>query len=367
MAARIVLRGSGLHRLGQLVLFGLVALFLLRAGLTWSRTGLGLLTDAIILATVVTGLNLITGYTGQISLGHSAFFGAGGYTTAILIDRHGWSPGWTFVISALVCFAIGCVVGLPALRLKGVYLALVTLGLAVAFPALLNYQYLVDTTGGASGITNLQYLPPEWTPFDGRAELHKWLFWLALVLFLLCGLVASNILRSRIGRAMIAVRDNETAAAVMGVNRAVTKTVVFGLSAAMAGIAGSMFAIKLTLVEPIIPLFTILGSIVFLVAMVIGGAATTWGPFVGALAYTYVNDWARTQGEERSIDGLGGVIFGVLLILLARFAPFGVVGALRRGRARLVRVVPRPPVAAATVAAGVADVVPDGEAPAAPA
>jgi branched-chain amino acid transport system permease protein len=363
MAPRIVLRGSGLHRLGQVLLFGLVALFLLRAGLTWSRTGLGLLTDAIILATVVTGLNLITGFTGQISLGHSAFFGAGGYTTAILIDRHGWSPGWTFFLSALVCFAIGCLVGLPALRLKGVYLALVTLGLAVAFPALLNYKYLVDTTGGATGIKNLQYLPPEWTPFDGRADLHKWIFWLALTLFLLCALVASNILRSRIGRAMIAVRDNETAAAVMGVNRAVTKTVVFGLSAAMAGIAGSMFAIKLTLVEPIIPLFTILGSIVFLVAMVIGGAATTWGPLIGALAYTYVNDWARTQGEERSIDGLGGVIFGVLLILLARFAPFGVVGA------RLVRVVPKPPVpaAAATVSPAVPDVVSDGETPAAPA
>jgi branched-chain amino acid transport system permease protein len=366
---RIVLRGSGLHRLGQLLLFGLVALFLLRAGMTWSRTGLGLLTDAIILATVVTGLNLITGYTGQISLGHSAFFGLGGYTAAIAMDRHGWTGGWTFPAAAVVCFVIGCIVGLPALRLKGVYLALVTLGLAVAFPALLNYRNVVEFTGGATGVKNLSYLPPEWTPFDGRADLHKWNFWLALTLFLIAALVASNMIRSRIGRAMVAVRDNETSAAVMGVHTSVVKTVTFGLSAAIAGVAGAMFAIKLTLVEPIIPLFTILGSIVFLVAMVIGGAATTWGPLVGALAYTYVNDWARTQGEERSIDGLGGVIFGVLLVLLARFAPFGVVGAFRRGRARVVRVVPRPPRVppAATVDGATNDATPEGEAPMAPA
>ncbi len=349
---RIVMRGSALHRTGQLVLFGGFALFFLRAGLGWNRTGLGLLTDAIILATVVTGLNLITGYTGQISIGHSAFFGLGAYTTAILVDSYGWTHGWTFPVAAILAFALGVVVGLPALRLKGIYLALVTLGLAVAFPALLNYKYLVDFTGGALGIKNLTYLPPSWTPFEGRGELHKWLFWLSLGIFLLTALVASNMIRSRMGRAMVAVRDNETAAAVMGVDRSVVKTVTFGISAAMAGVAGSLFAVKLTLVEPVIGLFTILGAITFLVAMVIGGAASTWGPLVGALFYTYVNDFARTQGEQRDIDGLGGVIFGVLLILLARFAPFGVVGLLRKARAKVVRVVPKPP--AALAAAGAA-------------
>jgi branched-chain amino acid transport system permease protein len=349
---KVIQRGSLLHRAGQVLLFGAVALFFWRAGTGWSRTGLGMLTDAIHLAIVVTGLNLITGYTGQISIGHSAFFGLGGYTTAMLMDKRDWSPGWTFPAVIAICFVVGVIVGLPALRLKGIYLALVTLGLAVAFPALLNYDKLVDFTGGAVGIKDLTYLPPEWTPFDGRADLHKWHFWLALTVFLICALLASNMLRSRIGRAMVAVRDNETAAAVMGVNRAVVKTVVFGISAAMAGIAGSLFALKLTLVEPAIGFFTILGSITFLVAMVVGGAASTWGPIVGAFAYTYISDWARTTGEERDIAGLAGVLFGVLLVLLARFAPFGVVGGLKILRSKFLLVVPRPP---GRALAGVAD------------
>jgi branched-chain amino acid transport system permease protein len=349
---RVIHRGSVVHRVAQLVLFGAVGLFMLRAGMTWSRTGLGMLTDAVHLAIVVTGLNLITGYTGQISIGHSAFFGIGGYTTALLMDKRDWTPGWTFPIVLVICFVLGVIVGLPALRLKGIYLALVTLGLAVAFPALLNWERLRDFTGGAVGIKNLQYLPPEWTPFDGRGDLHKWMFWLAVGVFLICSLLASNLLRSRIGRAMVAVRDNETAAAVMGVNRAVVKTVVFGLSAAIAGIAGSLFTLKLTLVEPAIGYFTILGSITFLVAMVVGGAASTWGPLVGALVYTYVSDWARTTGEENDIAGLGGVLFGVLLVLLARFAPFGVVGGLKILRSKVLVVIPRPP---GSAHAGVAD------------
>lgn len=339
---RVVERGSLPHRLGQLLLFGSFAAFLLWRGLTADRPSLGLLTDAIILAIAVTGLNLITGFTGQISIGHSAFFGIGAYTTAILIDR-GWTPGWTFPVAAIVAFVIGCIVSLPALRLKGIYLALVTLGLAVAFPAMLNYKHLNGLTHGALGIKNLTYLPPEWTPFNGRADLHKWHFWLATGVLVIVSLVASNLLRSRIGRAMIAVRDNETAAAVMGVDRARVKTVVFGLSAAMTGIAGSLFAVKLTLVEPAVSQFTLLGAIGFLVAMVIGGTAATWGPLVGALAYTYINDWAKSQGEQHDIAGLAGVIFGIVLILIARFAPFGVVGALRKLRAKFVRVVPKLP------------------------
>jgi branched-chain amino acid transport system permease protein len=345
---RIVHRGTALHRLGQILLFGAVALFFLRAGTSWSRTGLGMLTDAIHLAIVATGLNLLTGFTGQISIGHSAFFGMGGYTTAMLMDKRDWTAGWTIPVVIVGCFVLGVIVGLPALRLRGIYLALVTLGLAVAFPALLNYRELRDFTGGAIGIKNLSYLPPEWTPFEGRADLHKWNFWLAVTAFAICALVASNLLRSRMGRAMVAVRDNETAAAVMGVNRAVVKTVVFGISASMAGVAGSLFALKLTLVEPAIGLFTILGSITFLVIVVVGGAASTWGPLVGAIAYTYVSDWARDRGEANNIAGLAGVLFGALLIVLARFAPFGIVGGLKILRSKVVLVVPRPPTVAAT-------------------
>jgi branched-chain amino acid transport system permease protein len=167
--------------------------------------------------------------------------------------------------------------------------------------------------------------------------------------------------RSRIGRAMVAVRDNETAAAVMGVNLFSVKTVVFGLSGAIAGVAGSLYGLKLTLVEADVPLFGLFGSVTLLVAMVVGGAAQNWGPFVGAMFYVFVNDFARTVGEEPSeslllgwlvdegtkVNGLGGVTFGVLLILFARFVPFGAVGTAKIWRSKVVQVIPRIPVAMA--------------------
>jgi branched-chain amino acid transport system permease protein len=154
---------------------------------------------------------------------------------------------------------------------------------------------------------------------------------------------------------MVAVRDNETAAAVMGVNLAAVKTLVFGLSASMAGIAGSLFALKLTLVEPVVQFFTLFGSIFLLVMVVLGGAGSTWGPLVGAMIFVYVRDRANSVGEGEGvfgllegtrIGGLGGIVFGIGLIVLVFAAPFGVVGLLRKGRAKIVRVMPRPPIAA---------------------
>jgi branched-chain amino acid transport system permease protein len=336
-------QGSAVHRAIQAVVVLALVLFALRAATTWNRSGLSLLTDALIIAIAVTGLNLLVGFTGQISIGHSAFFGIGAYTTAILVDTYGWSPGWTFFPSVAVCFVVGVVVGLPALRLKGIYLALVTLALAVAFPSLLNRYESV--TGGAEGIKGLRYLPPSWTGLEGRSDLAVWFFWLALGLLLITSLMARNLLRSRVGRSMIATRDNETAAEVMGVNIALVKTGVFGVSAAMAGLAGSVFALKLTLVDP--TLFTLILSIELLVGMVIGGAALLWGPIVGSLVLVYGRDLAKSIGEDNNIDGLGGIMFGVLLIVLMFAAPQGLVGLWRRLRIKVVRILPKPPVSAA--------------------
>lgn len=156
---------------------------------------------------------------------------------------------------------------------------------------------------------------------------------------------------------MVAIRDNETAAAVMGVNLFTTKTLVFGLSGAIAGVAGSLYALKLSLVDADVPLFGLFGSVTLLVAMVVGGAAQNWGPLVGAMFYVFVNDYARSVGENPSdslllgwavdpgtkFNGLGGVTFGILLILFARFVPFGAVGTARAWRSKLVQVVPRIP------------------------
>jgi branched-chain amino acid transport system permease protein len=126
----------------------------------------GQLADIAILALAALSLNLLIGFTGQISIGHSAFFGLGGYTTAILMNTHGWSAGWTFPVAALLCFVVGVVVGIPALRLTGVYLSLVTLALAQLFPALV--RKFDDLTGGSRGISNLRYDPPSWTGLDAR-------------------------------------------------------------------------------------------------------------------------------------------------------------------------------------------------------
>jgi branched-chain amino acid transport system permease protein len=369
-------RGSWQNWLGRAVLFGGVGLFMYRAVTEWSRSGLGLLADALIIAIAVTGLNLITGYTGQLSLGQAAFFAMGAFVSAMLvtgkiwtpfITDNVWTPGWTLLAAAVVCFLVGMVVGVPALRLKGIYLALVTLVFTEAVRAFFKYDEFAGVTGGATGIKGFSYLPPSWTGLDGRADLVTWFFWLSLGILIVVSILSAGLIRSRVGRAMVAVRDNETAAAVMGVNLFSIKTVVFGLSGAIAGVAGSLFALKLTLVEADVPIFGLFGSVTFLVAMVVGGAAQNWGPFVGAMFYVFVNDFARSVGEDPSnsiflgwfigegtkLNGLGGVTFGVMLILFARFVPFGAVGTMRMWRSKVVQVVPRVPLpAGASTSAG---------------
>jgi branched-chain amino acid transport system permease protein len=359
-------RGGGWHWAGRAAIVAITALAFWRVANSWSTSGVGLMADALIIAIAVSGVNLITGYTGQLSLGHSAFFAIGAYTSLLLTEGkittpfftdNMWTAGWTLPVSAALCFVIGAVVGLPALRLSGIYLALTTLVFVEAVRSMLRYEEFDGVFGGSTGVKGDKYTPPSWTPFDGRADLNKWFLWLSAALLLLVAVLTAGLIRSRIGRSMIATRDNETAAAVMGVHLSVVKTVVFGLSGAITGVAGSLFGLKLGLVDPDVPLFGLFGAITFLVAMVIGGAAQAWGPLIGAVFYVFVNDYAREVGEDpdgsvllgwlvgerTKIDGLGGVVFGVLLILFARFAPFGVVGTFKLGRSKVVQVVPQPP------------------------
>jgi branched-chain amino acid transport system permease protein len=321
----------------------------------------GQLTDITILAIAAVSLNLLVGFTGQISIGHSAFFGVGAYTLAILVVDHGWTGGWTFPVAALLCFAVGVVVGLPALRLTGVYLALVTLALAQLFPALV--RKFSDLTGGSIGIDGIRYEPPEWLWFEssrvGRAE---WLYALGLLVLAICYVVSRNLVKSRIGRAMVAVRDNSTAAAVMGVHVSVVKTVVFGLSAAMAGLAGCLFALRLTLVTPDNINFQIIGAILFLVIMVIGGTGSLLGPIVGAFVFYRLDEYTRALPSKgylpdfmsdflRGRPNLATLVMAVLLMLAMYFAPFGLVGAAKRFARRIVVVVPQPPSAASVATA----------------
>ncbi len=283
---------------------------------------------ALAIGLAVIGLNLLTGFNGQISVGHGAFFGIGAYTTGVLTAQHDWSHVLTLVPAAAVCFLIGLIVGLPALRIQGAYLALVTLAMATVFPRLvIRFE---SVTGGAKGLSISRWNPPDGVDLT-REQFHFYVF---AVIVLLAYLLVRNLVRSRMGRAMIAVRDDETAAAVLGINVARVKVITFGLSAALAGVGGSLFAIAFRFLTP--TLFGIELSIGILVAVVVGGTATLLGPILGALFYEWSPEYVDAGDGHLSL-----VLFGVLLIALMRVAPGGFLGGAKQLAARLLP--PKPP------------------------
>jgi branched-chain amino acid transport system permease protein len=342
-------RGGAAHNALRVVGFAIIAWFALTPIFgTATTSDYTALVQIAAFAIAAMSLNLLIGFTGQISIGHSAFFGAGAYTTAVLLKEYGWSAGWTFPVAAILCFVVGVLVGIPALRLRGIYLALVTLALAQIFPQLV--RKLEFLTNGSTGITGVQYKPPDWTGLSAsRVDRAEWLYWIALTLVIGSYLVVRNIVKSRIGRAMIAVRDNEVAASVMGVHVALVKTMAFGISAAMCGLAGSLFVLLQTQASPDLLYFTILGSIIFLVIMVLGGAASLAGPIVGAIVYYRLDDYTRSiEGKGylpnwfkdflHDRPNLATIVFAALLILLMFVAPDGIVGLAKRIGRRVVRV-----------------------------
>lgn len=317
---------------------------------------IGQFSDAFVLIIAAMSLNLVLGFTGQISIGHSAFFGLGGYTAAILIKDHGWSPGYTFYVSAVVAFAVGCVIALPALRIKGVYLALVTLAVAVLFPTLVKWKKLEWLTGGAKGIDSARYDQiPVWPilgELKGRDGRAVFAYWLAFVVLVLTYLVCRGVVKSRFGRSLVAIRDNETAAAVMGVNITSTKVLVFGISASLCSLAGVLATLRSGVVTPDGQYLTLLGSIVFLLIMIVGGAGSLWGPIIGGLVYVWLDNVTRGFGSESTgvIGYLFGwadqspatLILGVALVAIMFLAPYGLVGLIKKTVARFVIVVPKP-------------------------
>ena len=213
-------------------------------------------TTAFTLMAAALSLNLLLGYTGQISLGHSAFFGIGTYTTAVLVTRWGWSPFVTLPAAFALAFAVGALVSLPALRIKGVYLALVTLALGLVFPQFIKWRKIEWLTGGARGLdktgfrftkTNPTYELFGWNPWGNLRgqNVKPFYYWVGLVIVVVVYLVCRGVVKSRVGRSLVAIRDNSTAAAVMGVNLPLTKGIVFGLSAAMCALPGSLSAMLL--------------------------------------------------------------------------------------------------------------------------
>lgn len=288
------------------------------------------LSQAIYLAIAAMGLNLLTGFNGQVSIGHGAFFGVGAFTSAILIVDHGWSYEPTIVVAALLAGGVGVLVGVPALRVRGLYLALVTLGLAVLFPRVA--QKFVDGVGGVA------LLRPPRASFSSLIEGlddDQWAYLLSLAILVVLFVAARNLVRGRVGRAMIAVRDQEIAATTVGVGLAGTKVATFAISAAYAGVAGSLSVMVDGIADGTNPILYFQRSIEFLVAVVIGGAATILGPAVGALLLVLLRRNTEDLIEGKEI--LAPAIFGAALIAIVFILPEGVVGGVRRLLARLGR------------------------------
>jgi branched-chain amino acid transport system permease protein len=273
------------------------------------------LTMVMIYAIAVLGLNILTGYNGQISLGHGGFFAAGAYTTAILMHRYG-VPYWATVPPAgLICFVLGVLFGLPALRFDGPYLALVTLAMALATPQLLKY---FDTwTGGQQGINLVKPLPPQWLGLDR----DRWLYLLVLVVLLVAIRVAANMLHGRTGRAFVAIRDHPIAAAAMGIDTARYKTLAFGTSTLFTGVAGALSAVVVGYVSP--ESYSIFLSVSFLVGSAVGGIATIGGAIVGGFFIQFVPNLANDIS-----DAAPWAIYGLAMLLFMYAMPRGVVGSL---------------------------------------
>jgi branched-chain amino acid transport system permease protein len=277
-------------------------------------------------AIALLGLNMLTGYNGQISLGHGAFYAIGAYTAAILMDKAGW-PYWATVpVAGAICFAAGFLFGLPALRLEGLYLALATFALGVAMPQILKHKAIEHWTGGVQGITIVKPDAPEWT---GLSQ-DRWLYFFCLAWVLVLFVLGWNLLRGRIGRAMVAVRDQPIAAQAMGVNTAMVKSLTFGVSALYTGVAGALAAIAVQFVAP--DSFNFLLSITLLTGVVIGGLASISGAFFGAVFIQFVPNVADEISKAAP-----WAIYGIVLIAFMYAMPTGVAGFVRLARARLAR------------------------------
>ena len=286
------------------------------------------LTMAVIMALAVLGLNIVTGYNGQISLGHGAFFAIGAYVTSILMAQADWSFYATLPFAAAICGMVGYGVGLPALRLGGLYLALVTFSLAVAVPQLLKHKALEAWTGGVQGLFLMKPDPPRWLTSVLPLNADQYMYLNVLVVSGICFLLAWNLIRGRIGRALMATRDHPTAAEAMGMDIAALKTGAFAVSAMITGIAGALSAVAVEFVAP--DSFTFLLSITFFVGMVVGGVASILGSLFGGLFVLFVPNIAESISRAAP-----GVIYGMILIIFLFVLPEGFAGLVRRILARL--------------------------------
>jgi branched-chain amino acid transport system permease protein len=295
------------------------------------------ITMAVIYAIAILGLNILTGFNGQFSLGHSAFYAIGAYTAAIMMEHFGLAYYWTLPAAGVICFVVGLLFGLPALRLEPIYLALVTFALAIATPQLLKADFLAPWTGGVEGIVIIK---PD-APFGLPLNSDQWLYFFTVGVAAILYICAVNLIRSRTGRALVAIRDHPVAASAMGIDVALYKSLTFGVSALYTGVAGALGAIVVQFVAP--DSFTFALAVALFVGLVVGGVASIAGTLVGGLFILFVPNVA-----EQVSKGSAGAVYGLILILVIYVMPTGAAGLLRWLANRAARPVAPPNSGSAT-------------------
>ena len=293
---------------------GICLLFACAAPLGLNGYGLYLLTLTEIFVLVALGLNLLTGYAGQISLCHASFFGVGAYATAILTQRAGLPYLLSLLLGALLTTAIGALAAVPALRLKNIYLAIATLGFGVVLQKI-TFEWR-SLTGGGGG---LALTPPSIAGYELGAV---GLYYLTLILMTVGLFGARNVSRGRTGRALLVIKDSEIAAGSLGIHASRYEVTAFAISAFYAAIAGGLFAYLVRYINP--ESFGVGLSISFLSMVVIGGLGTIGGSILGAFFYVIVPELLR------GIKDAPGLVFGLLLVIVMVFMPQGLWGMLRR-------------------------------------
>ena len=323
-------RESVLYGLGLIAVIFLPALLGLVPGVPLGYV-LYLVSLGLIYAIVALGLNLLFGYAGQFSLGHAGFFAIGAYTSAVLTARAGLPFVVALPAAGIVTAATGFLLGLPALRLSGLYLAVATLGFGLAVPQLILWQGA--WTGGAMGMHSLPLATIPLAPdFSIVFKTDQEYYYLALGVLALLTVFAWNVVRSDTGRAFISIRDSEVAARAMGINLVRYKTTAFALSAFYAGIAGSLYAHLLHGISP--EDFTIFLSIDFVTMIVLGGLGSVSGALYGSFLLTLLQNSLTRLPLVRDFKNLYVVVLGVILILVITFFPRGVAGAVTSLRGR---------------------------------
>lgn len=282
---------------------------------------------------VAVGLNLLVGYTGQISLGHAGFFAIGAYGVIILMAKLNLPFIVALPLAATIAALFGFLLGLPALKLEGPYLSIATLGFGLTITQIIGR---IEYFGGRQGLHAPDLIIGPW---NLDSDVKRYYLFVGLTVFL-C-LFAKNLVKTKVGRAFIAIRDADIAAETMGVNLTIYKTLAFAISAFYAGLAGGLFAFVLGFIEP--EVFTLLMSIMFLAMVVVGGLGSIFGAIAGALLLTwldlslrnilsipYVGDWLTTLSKSWfSITGVSNIqyiVFGTIMVLIMLFEPLGIFG-----------------------------------------